>query len=215
VNDDFLGSLPGADGVEDPDGPPGREGDSLRESRTPPDTAVVDNSGGAYPTEEWAVDYYSTDRTGALHEHHVSVRVPYRLGGACAPVNPGRPGCIYTVRRWGFMLRPSALDRAGFDPALLAGGNDAEVLRAILHASAFELPGEFILASPEHPFRLLAGDGQLRGSFVEWRTYLGALSYFVSGGRVRASFLRLWAEAEDSYRQAVDICLQALATKSR
>jgi hypothetical protein len=117
------------------------------------------------------------------------------------------------VRRWGFALRPSALEAAGFDPTpLLTTGDDAEVLRAMLEAAAFDLPGEFILGSPEHPLRLVAPDGTLRGSGMQWRTYLGALSYFVSGGQVDASFIRFWAEAEQSYRQAVDLCLATLQT---
>jgi hypothetical protein len=115
------------------------------------------------------------------------------------------------VRRWGFALQPSALARAGFDPSpRLARGDDAEVLGAFLQAAAFDLPGDFVIASPEHPFRLVAPDGMLRGSFTQWRTYLGALSFYVSGGQVDASFLRYWAEAEPSYRQAVDLCLEAL-----
>jgi hypothetical protein len=47
---------------------------------------------------------------------------------------------------------------------------------------------------------------------MQWRTYLGALSFFVSGGQVDASFIRFWAEAEQSYRQAVDLCLATLQT---
>jgi hypothetical protein len=117
----------------------------------------------------------------------------------CPRIRIGQPGCIYAVRRWGFALRPSALEAAGFDPTpLLTHGDDAEALGAILKAAAFDLPGEFILASPEHPFRLVAPDGTLRGSFTQWRTYLGALSFFASGGRVDAAFLRVWAEAEPS-----------------
>jgi len=48
-------------------------------------------------------------------------------------------------------------------------------LQRILQAAAFELPGEFVIASPEHPLRLVAPDGTLRGSGIQWRTYLGAL----------------------------------------
>jgi hypothetical protein len=88
--------------------------------------------------------------------------------------------------------------------------DDAEALRLILRASAFDLPGEFIIASPEHPFRLTAPDGTLRGSSMQWRTYLGALSFFVSAGQMDASFIRFWIEARDSYDQAVAYCLAAL-----
>jgi histone H3/H4 len=44
-----------------------------------------------------------------------------------------------------------------------------------------------------------------------WRTYLGALSYYVSGGQTDADFVRFSMEAEESYRQAVEVCLEALA----
>ena len=193
-----------------------RRGDSLRQSRAPLSAAVVDSSGGAYPVEEWEVTYFDTSRRGALTARRAAVRVPSGLDAVCPRIRIGQPGCVYAVRRWGFALRPSALEAAGFDPApLLSRGDDAEVLGAMLKAAAFDLPGEFILASPEHPFRLVAPDGTLRGSFVQWRTYLGALSFFASGGRVDAAFLRFWAEAEPSYRQAVDLCLEALQASGR
>jgi hypothetical protein len=188
-----------------------RGGSSLRESKAPPTATVVDNSGGYYPTEEWETTYFSVSRQGALAARRVAVRVPAGLSQACPPIRIGQPGCIYAVRRWGFALRPSALEAAGFAPTLLlTTGDDAEVLRVTLQAAAFDLPGEFILGSPEHPLRLVAPDGKLRGSGMQWRTYLGALSYFVSGGQVDASFIRFWAEAEQSYRQAVDLCLATL-----
>lgn len=189
-----------------------RGGDSLRASQVPLNTTVVDNSAGAYPTQDWQVTYFTVNRHGVLTVHRVTVRVPLGLAEASPRVPFGQSGCIHGVRRWGFALRPSYLEAAGFDPSpLLAGADDATVLRAILHAASFELPGEFIIASPEHPFRLVAPDGTLRGSSIHWRTYLGALSFFASGGRVDASFIRFWTEAEQSYHQAVDLCLAALA----
>jgi hypothetical protein len=188
-----------------------RGGSSLRESSAPPAATVVDNSGGHYPTEAWEATYFSVSRQGALAARRVAVHVPAGLSQACPRIHIGQPGCIYAVRRWGFALRPSALEAAGFDPTpLLTTGDDAEVLRVTLQAAAFDLPGEFILGSPEHPLRLVAPDRTLRGSGMQWRTYLGALSFFVSGGRVDASFIRFWAEAEQSYRQAVDLCLATL-----
>ena len=188
-----------------------RPGDSLRESAAEPTTKVVDNSGGVYPTHGWETTYFSVNRQGGLTAHRVAVHVPAGLDSACPPIRIGQPGCVYAVRRWGFALRPSALAAAGFDRTpLLAGSDDAEILRALLEASAFDLPGEFIIASPEHPFRLVAADGTLRGSSIQWRTYLGALAYFASNGRVDAGFVRFWAEAEPSYRRAVDLCLDAI-----
>lgn len=188
-----------------------RRGDSLRESAVPLTATVVDNSAAAYPTEEWQAAYFSTSRRGALDARRITVRVPAGLTEVCPQVRVGQPGCVYGVRRWGFGLRPSALEAAGFDPTrLLAAGDDAGALRIMLQAAAFDLPGEFVIASPEHPFRLVAPDGTLRGSWTQWRTYLGALSFFASGGKVDAAFIRFWAEAQSSYDQAVDICLAAL-----
>lgn len=188
-----------------------RGGDALRASTAPPAATVVDNSAGAYPVEDWEATYFDVSRRGALTARRITVRVPAGLAGVCPRVRIGEPGCIYAVRRWGFALRPSALEAAAFDPGLvLITGNDAEALRAILRAAAFDLPGEFIIASPEHPFRLVAPGGTLRGSSTGWRTYLGALSFFASGGQVDAAFLRFWAEAGESYHQAVNICLAAL-----
>jgi hypothetical protein len=212
VNDEpSLHPIRGGNGSGKQEEEAARAGDSLRESLALPTATVVDNSAGAYPTEVWEARYFDTDRRGTLTSRRVQVRVPEGLARSCDPIAEGQPGCVYAVRRWGFALRPSALVKAGFDPTpLLATGADDEYLRAVLQAAAFDLPGEFIIASPEHPFLLAAGDGLLRGSSVTWRSYLGALSFFVSGGRVNASFIRFWAEAEASYRQAVEFCLQAL-----
>ena len=88
-----------------------------------------------------------------------------------------------------------------------------EAVRQLFRAAAFDLPGEFVIASPEHPFRLVAGDGTLRGSSVEWRTYLGALAFFASGGKVDADLVRFWAEARASYDQAVQACLAAIRSE--
>jgi hypothetical protein len=188
-------------------------GDSLRASTAPEGATVIDNSHGAYPTESWEATYFNVSQVGALTAHRILVRVPAGLGRACPPVPIGQPGCVYAVRRWGFALRPSALAAAGFDSApLLSQGTDADVLRLWFGASAFDLPGQFIIASPEHPFRLVGPDGALRGSSMQWRTYLGALAFFTSGGRIDADFIRFWAEAEASYQQAVSLCLAALQT---
>jgi hypothetical protein len=188
-----------------------RRRDALRPSNAPPDAETVDNSAGRYPTEAWEATYFSVSPRGKLTARRVTLRVPAGLAGVCPQVHIGKLGCVYAVRRWGFALRPSALEAAGFDTRpVVTAGDDAHALREMLHAAAFDLPGEFVIASPEHPFRLVAPDGTLRGSSMQWRTYLGALTFFVSGGEIDADFLRLWVEAEDVYRQAVDLCLTIL-----
>jgi hypothetical protein len=192
-----------------------RRGDSLRESTAPQTASMVDNSAGLYPTDRWEATYFTVSRQGVLTARRIAVCVPAGLDRVCARVPFGQAGCIYAVRRWGFALRPSALDAAGFDPGLwLVSDDDAELIRLLLQAAAFDLPGEFIIASPEHPFRLVAGDGTLRGSSVEWRTYLGALAFFASGGQVDADLVRFWAEARESYNQAVEVCLAAIRGSS-
>ncbi len=191
--------------------PTGRRSDSLRESTATPTATSVDNSAGKYPTESWEVAYSSVSHRGTLTAHRLAVRVPAGLDWVCPPIPLGQPGCIYAVRRWGFALRPSALGAAGFDPTpWLAVDDDAEWMEALFRAAAFELPGEFIIASPEHPFRLVASDGTLRGSSIQWRTYLGALAFFASGGLIDADLIRFWAEARESYHQAVDVCLAVI-----
>lgn len=188
-----------------------RQGDSLRESSAPAASTVADNSAGAYPTEGWEATYFSVSRQGLLSARRTAVRVPAGLSRVCPPIRIGQPGCVYAVRRWGFALRPSALEVAGFEPAYLSPNDSDDVLlRALFRATAFDLPGEFVIASPEHPFRLVGTDGRLRGSSTQWRTYLGALAYFASGGRIDADFIRFWAESENSYRQAVNVCLDAI-----
>jgi hypothetical protein len=176
---------------------------------------MIDNSAGLYPTDRWEATYFSVSRQGALTAHRIAVCVPAGLDRACARVPLGQPGCIYAVRRWGFALRPSALDAAGFDPTpWLASSEEPEALQLFFQAAAFELPGEFIIASPEHPFRLVAGDGTLRGSSVQWRTYLGALAFFASGGQVDADLVRFWVEARESYYEAVEACLAVIRNDS-
>lgn len=173
---------------------------------------VVDEPDGSNPTEEWKTTYFSVSHHGVLTAHSETIRMPAGLAEVCPGVRIGQEGCVYGVRRWGFILRPSTLEAAGFDPTpLLTSGDDAEALRVMLQSATFDLPGEFIIASAEHPFRLLAPDGTLRGSSTQWRTYLGALAFFVSGGQVDAGFVNFWAEAEESYQQAVGFCLSALA----
>jgi hypothetical protein len=189
-----------------------RRGDSLRESAVPPTVTTVHNLAGASPTEVWEATYSSVGRQGDLSQHRVNVCVPVGLAEVCPRIQVGQTGCVYAVRRWGFALRPSSLAAAGFDlKSLPTSRSDSEVLRAVLQAAAFDLPGEFIIASPEHPFRLAAPDGKLRGSSIQWRTYLGALAFFASDGRVDAPFIRFWLEAEESYSQAVGYCMMALA----
>lgn len=188
-----------------------RRGNSLRESAVPFTVTTVHNLAGASPVENWEATYSSVGRRGELTSHQVTVLIPAGLAQVCPRIQVGQPGCVYAVRRWGFALRPSILEAARLErKPTLTTHSDSEALWAVLQAAAFDLPGEFIIASPEHPFRLFAPDGTLRGSSIRWRTNLGALAFFASDGRVDAAFIRFWQEAEKSYHQAVDDCLRAL-----
>lgn len=207
--------MEGTRSVADPEFSAAHQGDSLRESTAPPEATLIDNSAGLYPTDRWEVTYFTVSRLGALTARRIAVCVPAGLDRTCARILLGQAGCIYAVRRWGFALRPSALDAAGFDPLSWSrDGDDAELMQWFFRAAVFDLPGEFVIASPEHPFRLVAGDGTLRGSSVQWRTYLGALAFFASGGKVDADLVRFWAEARESYDQAVEVCLAAIRSNS-
>ena len=106
-----------------------RRGDSLRESTAPPAATMIDNSAGQYPTDRWEVAYFSVNREGALDARRVAVCVPAGLNRVCARIPLGQPGCIYAVRRWGFALRPSALEAAGFEAIRRAQFNDSSDLR--------------------------------------------------------------------------------------
>jgi hypothetical protein len=167
---------------------------------------------GAYPIEMWRASYLCVDALGRLTAHQAILDVPRGLGDACLPVQLGQAGCVYGVRRWGVILRPSALEHAAFDPAgfLPSDAEDEDWVRATLDAVTFELPGGLILASPAHPFRLFGANGRLRGSSVTERSYLGALAFYLSKGVVDASFVSLMVEAPESYRQAVAFALEAL-----
>jgi hypothetical protein len=190
---------------------PMRRANTLRESAVPLTVTTVHNLAGACPTDDWEATYFSVGRQGDLRSHQVGVCIPAGLAEVCPRIRIGQPGCVYAVRRWGFALRPSALEAASFDlKSLLTTHSDSEAVRAVLQAAAFDLPGEFIIASPEHPFRLVAPDGTLRGSSIQWRTYLGAAAFFASDGRVDAPFIRFWLEAEESYGQALEYCRMAL-----
>jgi hypothetical protein len=55
----------------------------------------------------------------------------------------------------------------------------------------------------------------LKGSHTSWYTYLGALAYLTSDGRVKASFQQLWRENEGLYQEAVGFLMGALRREER
>jgi hypothetical protein len=193
-------------------------GNILRRSSAAPDIKVVNNYSGRYPTENWQARYWTVTGGGDLREGVVTVQLPRGCAAACLEAEVGQSGCVHRVRRWGFACYASLLEEIGFDLAPLLthdrerfpGGDDQELLQVMIGVTHFDLPGHFIIASREHPFLLSDPQGILRGSHIGWYTYLGALAYLASDGRIKASFQRLWEENERLYQEAVRLLIEAL-----
>ena len=193
-------------------------GNILRRSGAVPDTKVVNNYPGRYPTEDWQARYWTVTERGDLQERVVTVQLPQGCTAACLEIEVNQSGCVHRVRRWGFACYASLLEEIGFDPAPLLthdrerfpGGDDQELLQVMIGLTHFDLPGHFIIASQEHPFLLFDPQGILKGSHTRWYTYLGALAYLASDGRVKASFQRLRSENERLYQEALGFLLEAL-----
>jgi hypothetical protein len=193
-------------------------GNILRRSSAASDIKVVNNYPGCYPTEDWQARYWKVTEGGDLQEGKVTVQLPRGCAAACLETQVGQSGCVHRVRRWGFACYASLLEAIGFDLAPLLthdrerfpGGDDQELLQVVISVTHFDLPGHFIIASQEHPFLLFDPQGILRGSYTRWYTYLGALAYLVSDGRMKAGFQQLWEENEKLYQEAVGFLMAAL-----
>jgi hypothetical protein len=198
-------------------------GNTLRRSSAAPDTEIVNNYPGRYPTEDWQARYWKVAEGGDLRGRVVTVQLPQGCSAACLEVEVGQNGCVHRVRRWGFACYISLLGEISFDPISLLthdrerfpGGDDQELLQVMIGVTHFDLPGHFIIASREHPFLLFDPQGALKGSYIRWYTYLGALAYLASDGRVQANFQRLWGENERLYREAVGFLRGALRREKR
>jgi hypothetical protein len=183
---------------------------TLRRSATPDDTTVLNNYPGVYPTEDWTARYWTVTEQGDLEQRQVTVQLPEGFSAPCMPVAVGRPGCVRSVRRWGFGCYPEVLNDIGFDVGRLIADpeRDDEWLAHYFNVVTFDLPGYFVIASPTHPFLLYDPAGDLKGSYTEWRTHLGALAYMVSGQD--ASFVGLQVENRALYEQALGYLLEAV-----
>ena len=180
-------------------------GNVFRRSSVPSEATVVQNFPGRYPTEDWRAQYWDVTEAGTLVRREVTVRLPLGFSQVSPPVTLGQPGCIYAVRRWGLACRTSLLEDVPFDPAayLSVEATDDELLRLMYGATWFDLPGYFIIASDEHPFFLYDPAGALKGAYVDWFTYLGALIFLYTDGDVKGSFLLVFRESASLYRQAL------------
>ncbi len=195
-----------------------RAGNTVRRSSARPEAKVLNNLPGLYPTEDWRVSYWSVTERGELEQREVIIQLPAGLARLCVPIPVGYNGCVQMVRRWGVAIYPSLLEEMGFDlEAVVQGaperyqGDPAGYVRAVLDVTHFDLPGFFIIASDEHPLLMYAPDGSLKGSYVRWRTYLGALAFLATGGKVNSGFLQLAQEAHATYEAAVGYLQEALA----
>jgi|DewCreStandDraft_2_1066082.scaffolds.fasta_scaffold02206_13 hypothetical protein len=195
-----------------------RLGNGFRASTAPPDATVINNFPGQYPTEDWMVFYWTVDAQGRLADRSVTLQFPRGYAAACPEVSLGEPGCIYRVRRWGLACYPSILSQIDFDPAPLVtgdrerfpGGEDQELLHIYLHATHFDLPGYFIIADQVYPLLLFDPSGTLKGSWQWGPTYLGALAWQVSGGKLDVDFELMRTEAPWLYQRVASDLLRAL-----
>lgn len=187
-----------------------RTPNTLRRSSVPDDATILNNYPGCYPTEDWTARYWVVTQEGSLAQRQVTVQLPRSFGDVCPPVMVGHAGCVRVVRRWGFGCYPEILNEIDFDfsPLLSNPHDDAEWLAHYFEVVTFDLPGYFVVSSPTHPFLLYDAAGRLKGSYTEWRTYLGALSYIVGG--LDAGFVGLQVEDDPLYQQAVGYLLQAI-----
>jgi hypothetical protein len=191
---------------------PRRGGNAFRPSQAPPNVRVVNNHPGRYPVEDWRVYYWAVADNGALRDRHVTVQLPRSYADACPLVVWGEQGCIYRVRRWGLASLPSLLETIGFDPTPFVGSDapPSQFIRIYLEVTHFDLPGGFIIADPDHPLLLFDPAGDLKGSCINGISYLGALAWMATGGRVAADFQRMRREAPEFYRWAVEGFRRAL-----
>jgi hypothetical protein len=197
---------------------PKSAGNMMRRSTAPPDAEVINNFPGRYPTEDWRAYYWVVTETGDLMDRKVTIQLPRGYADVCLKVEIGQNGCIYRVRRWGVACYASLLEEMGFDPGPLLthdqerfpGGEVQEILRMMIQATHFDLPGYFVIASQQHPFLLFDPEGTLKGSYTKWRTYLGALAWLASDGKVNADFELLRITNPELYRESVGYLLSAL-----
>jgi hypothetical protein len=186
---------------------------TLRPSTAPDEVTLLNNYPGRYPTEDWTAHYWTVAQAGDMQQRQVRLQLPQGFSSACMPVRVGHPGCVRTVRRWGVGCYPEILNEIDFDvtPLLADPDDDAQWLVHYFGVVTFDLPGYFVIASPTHPFLLYDPAGALKGSYTQWRTHLGALSYIVGG--LDVGFVGLQVENMALYQQALGYLLQAVEEK--
>jgi hypothetical protein len=189
----------------------------MRPSTAKGDGRPINNLPGRYLVEDWVVHYWNVGPQGELGSRQAVIQLPRGYAEGCPQVQIGQAGCVHKVRRWGVQLYTRILQDIGFDPAeylshnrtRFPDGDEAEMIFVLIHATHFDLPADFVIASEQHPLLLFDPRGVLKGSHTQWHTYLGALAYLVSGGKVNGTFGRLRAENTSLYDKALSYLLQA------
>ena len=194
----------------------------MRPSSAQDDGRPINNLPGLYSTEDWVVHYWNVEPQGRLRSRQATIQLPAGYALACRPISIGENGCVHQVRRWGVQCYTAILQEIGFDPSQYLSqdaegspGTDGALVTILLQATHFDLPGYFIIASDQHPLLLFGPDGTLQGSHTRWYSYLGALAYIVSEGRVSRRFGRLYAANRTLHDEALHYLLQALQITGR
>ena len=193
-------------------------GNTMRPSMAKDDGRPINNLPGLYSTEDWVVHYWDVGPRGELRSRQAVIQLPRGYAEVCPEIPIGQRGCVRSVRRWGVQCYSRMLQDTGFDPSRylsgnrerFPGGDDEEIVSIVIHVTHFDLPAHFVIASQQHPLLLFDPQGLLKGSYTRWHTYLGALAYLVSGGKVTGSFGILHAEDPALYQEALTYLLKAL-----
>jgi hypothetical protein len=191
-------------------------GNTMRPSAAKDDGQPINNLPGLYPTEDWDVYYWDVQPSGQLRSRQAVIQLPQGYAEVCPSVEIGQPGCVHRVRRWGVQLYTRILQDMGFDPAqyLSQGGDEGEMISILIHATHFDLPAHFVIASEKHPLLLFDPQGLLKGSYTRWHTQLGALAFLVTEGTVDGTFGRMQEENPSLYEEALSYMLQAARHES-
>jgi len=196
---------------------PKAPGNTMRPSAAKDDGQPINNLPGLYPTEDWVVYYWDVEPQAELRSRRAVIQLPHGYADACPEVWIGGSGCVHNVRRWGVQCYTRILQDIGFDPSIYLAhdveqfpSSEDEVISILINATHFDLPAHFVIASVQHPLLLFDPQGILKGSYTRWHTYLGALAYMFSNGKVNGYFGRLHAENRALYNEALTYVLQAL-----